>query len=120
MKLSVIAATGLAALAMPVSASGIVHLNCSLMGSNGGSAVQLDISLNEAAGTASYLVRQTGATVTERAQFTPTQVKIGDADMMKIIDRTNLNITDGTAALGPYRVFRSGKCEMAPVVERKF
>ena len=110
----------LALSASPAFAAPVVDLTCRVAGPNGGSATDLDITLNEATGTASYVVKTTGALFTQRAQFTPFVVTIGDRDGVIVIDRRTLEIRDGVMFNGELRVFRSGTCEIAKPADRKF
>lgn len=96
-------------------AASSVSLNCTLKQKSDDVETNVDITLNESTGTASYVVRETGALFTNTAQFTPDAVFIADGHGgLKAINRSTLKILEGYEDKNGQGVLgRSGQCVIA-------
>lgn len=115
--------------AVPAKAS-TVYLECQIASPNGSSAVHVDVTLNEGAGTAGYTIRETGYSVQGiAAAFGPSRVawqvnydrNFPDLKDRYSVDRTTLEmVEEGTARGRPFALNRKGGCKFATAVPRKF
>jgi len=101
-----------------------VYLVCSLANAKGEGRVTLDVTVNEDTGRAGFAFRETGWSVQGlNATFTPTAVtwgtKNGAIVLQYSIDRTSLHMVERSVIIGTSSD-RTGKCELAPKIDRQF
>lgn len=116
--------------AVACSSSSTAYLECQIASPAGSSRVHLDLTLNEAAGTAGFTIRETKYSVPEvAAAFSPSRViwLVEHPDMLNLkerysVDRTTLEITEELSGKGrPFELARKGTCKLVhAAAERKF
>lgn len=101
-----------------------VYLVCSLANANGEGRITLDVTVIEDAGKAGFVIKETGLSLQGLdAAFTPTTVtwvtRRGALTSQYSIDRTTLNMVERSQVVGTH-LERTGKCELAPKIDRQF
>jgi hypothetical protein len=118
--LTLLAFTSTPALATPV------YLLCPISSEDGKNAVNIDLTLNEETGTASYFVKETGSSVANvPAAFTPTVVSwertlVPHVTMRHSVDRTTLTYQEVIYVASKPTDSRTGTCVISKIKQRKF
>lgn len=128
-RLVIIAVGGLSLAGAQTAHAETVYLECTLAEANGKGLIHLDLTLNEEAGSAGFVIKETGWSPQKMtAAFTPRDVTFSTPLSARLaatmsnryrIDRTDLSFSEENR-VGDESFWRRGKCALAPKIERKF
>lgn len=128
-QLIAIVALSFGVLAAQTAHAETVYLECTLAEASGQGLIHLDLTLNEEAGSAGFVIKETGWSPQKMtAAFTPRDVTFSTPLSARLaatmsnqyrIDRTDLSFSEENR-VGDKSFWRRGKCALAPKIERKF
>lgn len=101
---------------MLLAASTPTYLSCTL--GRGSDQERVEINASEADASATVVQPTASRTVRRAAVFSPTDVRIPDAEITWIVDRVTLKLKQ-VVAFGTYRNEHEGQCEVKPAPAKR-